>query len=376
MVLSPMGFEGAEPTDDAHGDGFFGFGIEETAEECWGAAFGQPTEEGPVDDGLAELFDEVEDEGRFAGAVGMNESGEGFEPGVHDGTPDVGGEDAVAVVEGGVYGGGYDIGRWVVSTEGSGCDAGDDVGDGSPVETTGGPFEALKGGADGAAIGAFDGENFFGDLFNREGSGLEFFGLFFGAVTGEVLEEFGLVASFSRDDPAGHVDADGGIDGVDLGFAGFDGGGDERGSEEGVGSAGTAEEGETDAAFAEGFDDIGGDVDAAGADDDFLEAEEGDLGDDFSLMADGDAFGLFADGEAEAGDEELGAIFGDKEADLIVVGGVDFGARGEVEEELFARFFEALADPVVLGGLGRFAFKGAGFGEAGKDGPEGPSGGG
>lgn len=376
VVLAAVGFEGTESADDAHGDGFFGFGIEEAAEEFGGSAFGHPAEEGSVDDRLAELFDEIEYEGGFAGAVGMDESGEGFEAGVHDGTPDMGGEDAIAVVEGRVYGGVDDVGGRVVSTKSAGVDTGDEVEDGGPVESAGGTFETLEGGADGAAIGSFDEEDFLGDLFNREGGGFELFALFVGAGSGEVLEEFGLVAGFAGDDPAGHVGTDGGIDGVDLGFAGFDGGGEEGGGEESVGASGSAEEGEADAAFAEGFDHVGGDVDTAGADDDFLEAEEGDLGDYFSFMADGDAFGLFAEGEAEAGDEELGAGFGNEEADLIVVGRVDFRGKGEIEEELFGGFFEALADPVVLGGLGWLAFKGAGFGEAGEDGPEGPGGGG
>lgn len=101
------------------------------------------------------------------------------------------------------------------------------------------------------------------------------------AVAGEVEEEFGLVADFAGDHPADDLGAIGGIDGERLGLARFDGGGEEGGGDEGEGTAGGGEEGDADAALAAGLEQVGGDGDATGADDDFLEFEEWDFGDLF-----------------------------------------------------------------------------------------------
>ena len=162
---------------------------------------------------------------------------------------------------------------------------------------------------------------------------------------------------FAGDDPAAEVGPAGVAAGFHLGAAGFDGGGEHGRGDEGEGFAAGGEEGDADAAFAEFFDEVGGKADAARGDDDFLEADEGDLGADLFVFADDYAFGFFADDEAEAGDEELGAGFGGEEGDGVVFGEEDvavFGGR-EGEDELFWGDVEVAGDPVVLGGGGGFA---------------------
>ena len=122
-----------------------------------------------------------------------------------------------------------------------------------------------------------------------------------------------------------------------MGAAGFDGGGEHWRGDEGERFAAGGEEGDTDATFAQFFDEIGGEADTAGGDDDFLEADKGDLGADFLVFSDDDALGFFADEEAEAGDEELGAVFGGEEGDGGVVGEEDVVEGRQGEDELFGR---------------------------------------
>ena len=140
--------------------------------------------------------------------------------------------------------------------------------------------------------------------------------------------------------------------GAARGAARLDRSGEHGRGNEGEGLAGGGEEGDADAAFAELFDKVGGKADAAGGDDDFLEAEEGDLGADCLVFADDDAFGFFADEKTEAGDEELRAVFGGEEGDGVVFGKEEVGVFGrrEREDELFGRDVEVAGDPVELGG--------------------------
>ena len=358
MVFAAVWFDGVEAGEDAGGDGFAGIGVEQIIGKAGRTAFEEPGEDGAVDDGLAELFDEVEDEGGFTGTVGVKESGEGFEAGVHDGAPDVGGEDAVTVVECGVDG---VIGH-VGFAAGEVMGIGDEFDEGEPVDTGGGAFVAEDGGADCGAGVAGEGEDLLADFVEHVDGEAEVVTLLGLAVAGEVKEEFGLVADFAGDHPADDFGAVRGVDCEHLGFAGFDGGGEERGSDEGEGAAGGGEEGDADAALAAGFEEVGGDGDAAGADDDFLEFEEGDFGDLFAGFFDGEAFGVFAEGEAEAGDEELGAGFGGEEGDLVGEIGVDVGRGGEVEFELLLGGVPCVGDPIVLFEVGWFAFAGFGVG--------------
>jgi hypothetical protein len=79
------------------------------------------------------------------------------------------------------------------------------------------------------------------------------------------------------------------------------------------------------------------------------------LGADDLILADDDALAFFADEEAEAGDEELGAVFGGEEGDGGVVGEEDVVEGREGEDKLFGRDVETAGDPVELGDGGGFA---------------------
>ncbi len=284
----------------------------------------------------------------------MEEAGKGFEAGVHDSAPDVGGEDAVAVVEGGVDG----VGGALVGAAGEVESVGQHVLNLLPVHAAAGAFEAHEFVADFGGGYAFDGEGGAAEMAQRFGGGFEGGVAVAVAAFGEVAHELFLVVEFAGDDPAAEVGTTGVVAGFHLGAAGFDGGGEHGGGDEGEGFAARGEEGDADAAFAEFFDEVGGEADAARGDDDFLEAEEGDLGADFFVFADNDAFGFFADEEAEARDEELGAGFGGEEGDGVVFGeeeaGVGVGGW-EGEDELFGGDVEVAGDPVELGGGGGFA---------------------
>ena len=186
-----------EAEEDAGGELFAGGAIEHAFDEGELAAFVEPGEDGAVNNGLAEFFDEVEDKGGFAGAVDMEEAGEGFEAGVHDGAPDVRGEDAVAVIEGGVDG----IGGALVGAAGEIEIVGEHVLDFLPIQAGGGAFEAHEFVADLVGAVARDAEGGaaefaedFGGVFER-GAAVSF------AALGEVAHEFfpGKVV-FSGDD--------------------------------------------------------------------------------------------------------------------------------------------------------------------------------
>ncbi len=104
MLFAPMLFERVQPHQDAGGDVFARSAVQQAFHEGQLPALVEPAKDGTVDDGLPELFDQIEHQGRLAGAVDVQKAGEGFQAGVHHGAPDMRGEDAVAVIQGGVDG--------------------------------------------------------------------------------------------------------------------------------------------------------------------------------------------------------------------------------------------------------------------------------
>lgn len=346
-----MMLDGVEAQENAGGDFLAGVAVEHAFDEGELAAFIEPREDGAVDDGLAEFFDEIEDEGGFAGAVDMKETGEGFKAGVHDRAPDVGGEDAVTIVEGGVDG----VGCALMATAGEVEIVGEHVLHLLPIHAAASAFEAHEFISDSGRVGAFDGEGGTAEFAEGFGGGFERGTAVALAALGEIAHELFLIVEFAGDDPAAEVGATGVGAGFELGAAGFDGGGEHGRRDKGEGFAAGGEEGDADATFAEFLDEIGGEADAAGGDDDFLEAHEGDLGADDLILADDDALAFFADEEAEAGDEELGAVFGGEEGDGGVVGEEDVVEGREGEDKLFGRDVETAGDPVELGDGGGFA---------------------
>ncbi len=354
VLFATVLFASVETKKDARCHFLPRLAVEHAFDEGELTAFVKPGEDSTVDDGLAKFFNEIEDEGGFAGAVDVKEASEGFEASVHDGTPDMGGEDAIAVIESGVDG----VGCALVGAAGEIESVGEHVLDFLPIHAAAGAFETHERVADLGGGCAFNGKGGTAEVAQGLGGGFERGAAVAVAALGEVAHEFFLVVQFAGNDPAAEVGTTSVIVGFHLGAAGFDGGSKHGRGDEGEGFAAGREEGDADAAFAEFFDEIGREADAAGGDDDFLEADEGHLGADGFVFADDDALGFLADEEAEAGDEELRAVFGGEEGDGVVFREEDVGVgvgRREREDELFGMYVEVAGDPVVLGEGGGFA---------------------
>ena len=146
MVFAAMKFGGIHPGQHPAGDLLFSGRVQHTA----GAGFRpsapqDPAEHRAVNDGLAELFHQVERERGFAGTVNVHEPREGFEAGIHRRAPHMRGKNAVPVVEAGVDG----IGSAGMPATAKLERIGKQVHPLLPVNPAGYPFEPHKHGAGG-----------------------------------------------------------------------------------------------------------------------------------------------------------------------------------------------------------------------------------
>ena len=303
--LAPVAFGFFQAVEDPFGDGAAGFGGEPQVLVLFEvrAAVGHG-EDDAVGGGGAEFFDEVEHQAGFAGAVGVEEAGVGVEAGEDDGAFDLGVEDAVGVVEGGVEG-----------VLGPASDASipvwgyvDDLADGVPVFFGGAAFDGEDLEADGFDVGAVQAFEFDEVVEDFAGAPLEFaegvlVGLF--AVFGHVAEECGLVEDFAGGEGFGEADAALVGEGFDLGAAGLDGADEAGGVDAGADVAGGADEVDGDAGFAAGGDGVGGDGDAAAGDEYGVECEEGSLLEEGIFEAHLDALGVFADEGSPLVDDQV-----------------------------------------------------------------------
>ena len=198
VLFAAVLFDSVETQEDAGRHFFARVAVEHAFDQGELAAFVEPGEDGAVDDGLTEFFNEIEDEGGFAGAVDVKEAGEGFEAGVHDCAPDMGGEDAVAVVERGVDG----VGCALVGAAGEVEIVGEHVLDLLPIHAAAGAFEAHELVADVGGAGAFDDEGGAAEFAERFGGGFERGAAVAFAALGEIAHELFLVVEFAGDDPA------------------------------------------------------------------------------------------------------------------------------------------------------------------------------
>lgn len=78
VLFAAMEFGCIEPHHDAGSNEFLGFCVEKITLEGEGSTAEERAKDGTVDNGLAELLHQIEDHGRFAAAVNVEETGKGL----------------------------------------------------------------------------------------------------------------------------------------------------------------------------------------------------------------------------------------------------------------------------------------------------------
>lgn len=308
LVLVPfLGFEAGEDLIGQRSAGLFGQAA--AAVQFDGGAAVEEGQDRAVHDSLAKLLDHVVDQGRLAGAIGVEEAGVGVQPGKHKGPFNLAVEDAVAVVQGtvervagalGTPPGPVQIGQ-------------EEFADGLPVFLRPPAFDGedlsahvIDGIASDRVLDRFGAQPVqFGDVVEHVVSKQAYFPvqvrLFGLAVFGHVFEQVDLVIQLAFGHCQGNVQAAAVLAGLELRAARLHGCGQAGAVEAAYRFAAAAEEVDRHTFFGAGGHDVAAEAYAAPGDEDGFEVHQGRVAPFFAL----------------AGDAQAPAFFGDKAAELV-----------------------------------------------------------
>lgn len=279
-----------------------------------GAAIEQD-EDGAVDDGLAELFDEIQHQRRLAGAVDVEKSGERLEAGGEQGGPDFGVENAVAVIEHGID----RVGGAAMLAAVKDFAAEHQL-DGGPILAAGAAFETHE--AIAAVVDFFrfnqprfvahavNGCRVAGDLIAARALGVRH-------ALRKIFEQVGLIGELAGDHGAREPHAELIVKRRNLRAPRDRRRGKIRRGQHGIRPSGAVDERELDAALHRLIDHVAGDGHALLGDDDLLHAKERDFFFLAVVLAHDEALGTLAAEGAEVGEEEGLGVHGMKKFKIV-----------------------------------------------------------